>query len=927
MTVDRNPPPVPSAAAESKPGTGKSFVGQFLLMFVVLAGTIFLLMPGCFAPDKVLFSNDGPLGRLMSECHQLPESFTGTWEDLNAAGYREQGALPDITCGLRLWLKPLWFAKLYVPIAMVILGLCAWLFFCQLGLAPPACILGGLAATLNSAFFSDACWGVAGHSLAVAMTFLAMAALAKTAGPRGWLRAALAGMAVGMGLAEGADFGALFSVCVAAYVCYQAWIAPGNRAQNLFVGVSRLAVVIAFAVFMAAYAISALFETQLRDVSGMQQDLETRDSRWNWATQWSLPVPETLSLVVPGLFGYRMDTPNGAKYWGSIGRDIEWSRYFAGGKNGPPPRGMIRHTGSGIYAGVTVVLIAVWATLQSFRRRDPVFGLAQRKWLWFWIALGLISLLLGFGRYAPFYRVIYALPFTSTVRNPVKFLAVVNLAIVVLFAWGVDGLWRKYVAIARIATASPWQALKGRWAARGVEKRWLAGCLAVLAMSLVTWVMYAASRESMVRYLEYVEQSATSAYEISFFSITRFGWFVLFFALAALLVGFIMSGVFSGPRAPRATFLLGVLLVLDLGHANAPWVVYWNYKEKYASNPVVDFLRQKPFEQRVVLTPFLNPNDAESELFRKIYLIEWAQHLFQYYNIQSSELVQLSRVPKDMEAFNGAFYYDGTSENIYRIFRRWELNNTRYLLGVAETLDSLNLKFDPIQQRFRTVFRFNIAATRPPTGSLQVDYYTTEMATNGKFAVFEFTGSLPRAKLFSNWQTNADEPATLNLLANPSFDPKQTLLVSGGLPANAAPDTNHDAGNVEITDYSSRAVRLKANATTPAVLLLNDKFDPTWQVSVDGRPAPMLRCNYLMRGVYLERGTHTVEFRFQPQARLLRVSVAAICVAGLLAAILGVVEVFQPAPVPNPPEPVRGAAAPPAAISPKAKPATSKSKV
>ena len=107
-----------------------------------------------------------------------------------------------------------------------------------------------------------------------------------------------------------------------------------------------------------------------------------------------------------------------------------------------------------------------------------------------------------------------------------------------------------------------------------------------------------------------------------------------------------------------------------------------------------------------------------------------------------------------------------------------------------------------------------------------------------------------------------------------------------------------DPGTVNIVGYSSRNVRLDAGVATPAILLLNDKFDPTWHVSVDGRPAPVLRCNYLMRGVYLEPGAHKVEFSFQPDVGLLRVSLAAIGVALLLLAVLMVAGLFYPTPSP-----------------------------
>jgi hypothetical protein len=74
-------------------------------------------------------------------------------------------------------------------------------------------------------------------------------------------------------------------------------------------------------------------------------------------------------------------------------------------------------------------------------------------------------------------------------------------------------------------------------------------------------------------------------------------------------------------------------------------------------------------------------------------------------------------------------------------------------------------------------------------------------------------------------------------------------------------------------------------------MLLNDRYDPNWKVWVDGKPAPLLRCNYLMRGVYLEAGDHKVEFRFLPPVGALYVSLAALGVAVVL---LGIVFVPQP---------------------------------
>ena len=54
---------------------------------------------------------------------------------------------------------------------------------------------------------------------------------------------------------------------------------------------------------------------------------------------------------------------------------------------------------------------------------------------------------------------------------------------------------------------------------------------------------------------------------------------------------------------------------------------------------------------------------------------------------------------------------------------------------------------------------------------------------------------------------------------------------------------------------------IDTDARTPCVLLVNDHYDPNWTVIVDGKEQPLLRANYVMRGVYLDPGKHQVEFK------------------------------------------------------------------
>lgn len=894
----------------------ESRAGRKAVVGAVLAGALLaLLFHKSFFPGQVLFSNDGPLGRLVSQCHRLPDIFSGAWQDLNVMGIREGGALPNISSGLRLLLGPVGFSKFYAPLALLILGVSAWTFFRRLKLAPAACVLGGLVAMLNSSFFSAACWGVASHPLTAAMIFLALAALVGTAGARSWVQTLLAGFAVGIAVSEGADIGALFSLCLAVWVLYQPWAEQGLRLRGLGLTAGRLVVTASFAGVIAAQAVTVLVSTQVQGIAAPVSGAGERNARWDWITQWSMPKTETLSLVVPGLFGYRMDSGDGANYWGRIGRAPAMADYYREGKPGEPPAGYKRYVGGGFYAGIPVVLLALWAAAQAWRRRDSPFSLAQCRWIWFWSAGGLISLLLAFGRFAPFYRLLFRFPFFSSMRNPVKFLYPLSFALVVLFAYGIDALGRGYLVRpkgerpqappprGRNRATSP--ALGGQLSR--FDRRWLAGTLLVWLAAGIGWWAYAQQQPKLERYLEYVDFPGAIAEQISAFSVQQVGWFMLFLGLTLALLTLAFRGFFSCQRARWGIWLLGVVVVADLVRADLPWITYQNYVKEYATNPLVDRLRPHSWQQRVTVLPSWFEASWFSEDFRlpeslgkfegqirQYYDIELIERLFPYYNIQSIEIAQMARQPEDLADFDAAFSPKSAAEMSRLLPPRWELTNARYVIGLAALEGFLNRRVDPVQKRFRVVDRFDFVAKPGIKAPKRLEDLTVTPRADGRFALYEFTGALPRASLYARWELAATQAAALKQLTEPTFAPEQDVLVTsppGGL--LPSPGTNQLSQDVHFESYAPREVVLRTRAEQPSVLLLNNRFDPNWRVRLDGHPAQLLRCNYLMQGVFVPAGSHIVEFRFRPPLLALYVSLAGIAV-GLVCACVQVVKTSRP---------------------------------
>ena len=869
---------------------------------LLLAALLAILFRQSFDTRYVAFSNDGPLGVVRAEETRMPATMFSLWVDLNWLGSDGLSPPPGITSAMRCLTTPVGYLNILYPASLFIVGIAACYCLRQFKLSPMACILGGLAAGLNSDFFSTCCWGVASQIVGFGAIYFALGLLAASAvSPRHrWLRLMLAGLAVGMGVMEAYDIGGfIFSPFVAAFVLYQALFltdegdkksTPVKRLGN---GALRMVVVTGFAIFISLHTLAMLWSTQIHGVVGTGQDKETKEKHWDVATQWSLPKVEIAQLFVPGMFGNRMESTNGDNYWGQIGRSPTIDPILKQRDEGDAQTkaqldaylknsNLWRFSGTGLYAGALVLVVALWAALQSFRKTGSPYSRSQRRAIWFWVGILVVTVLLSFGRYGPFYQFYYALPFTSTMRNPVKFMHAFMWALIIIFGYGVDGLYRVYMHEA-IERKNGWWAEFKKWfaAATTFEKGWLLGSCVAFALAVAGWAVYAALNDRLRDYIASIGIDPIIAPIDAKFSLHAVGWFVLFLAAALGLLALIFAGVFAGSRAKWGGALLATLLVAELIHADAPWPRYWDIAYKYASNPIVDLLQEKPWEHRVALNPIGQHGNQQFDLFQQVYTIEWQQQVFPYYDIQSLETVMEPRVPVDKDMFQRAIPAD-TPANVKRL---WELTNTRYVVGFGGgVLDFLNQQVDPVAKRFHLARSFNLT-TKPGKSGIALADYTAETNLNGQLALIEFTGALPRASLFAKWTVNTNDDATLMTLANPQIDPHQIVLVATNLPA-PGPLSSNSPGSVEITDYKSTRIEFSADVKAPCVMLLVDRYSPKWQAEVDGEAVPVLRCDFILRGIYLEPGKHKIVMRYVTPLITLYVSFAAIFLGLVLCGIL-----------------------------------------
>ena len=899
----------------SKPDApSSSWWKDALITFGCLLLVLGFLFRESFEPEKVVFANDAPLGAIQAHAEDKKYGWS-FWQDLNWVGGEIPSAMPNFT---KFFFEAclyvggengaVLFAKWYQPISLVLLGFCAWLFFRSLRFRQPVCLLGGLAAALNGDFFTYACWGLPSVALGAAAAFLAMAGVVNALRESGLRMVAwvvLGGVGLGQGVMESFDVGGIFSLYVALFAIFAAL----NREKNIFgvqvkKGVGFVVVLALSAALMAGHALSNLMGTEGKAAVQQQEQLSSQD-KWNFATQWSLPKTETLRVAVPGLFGYRLDSEEGARYWGSVGQSPDWR---------PGMGGLDRHSGYGVYAGMLVLLVCLWALGQAFRREKSIFNSLDRRWVIFLFVIIIISVFFAWGRHAFFYSLLHPLPFFSSIRNPIKFMHPASLFLVILFAYGLEGMARAYMEQQKnkaddfVGWIKNWFGGLKQW-----DLRWCQVMSGLLVASVLVWVFYAAVQSDLNRYLEETLKIGSDSKSIAQFSLKMLGVSVCMLFMAVTTMTLFMSGVCSRSVTWPTWALCGLVLVVDFSRAHSRYLVHENYVSKYEANPVVDVLKERPWENRVKLFPAQFVGQlAQSELdflqqqlqdtnrtdqvqsqikiqdlmqkfqqvqfFGGVYRGLWAQHHFPYYRVQSTDIIQEPRVAADNRAYREALNVDA--------LRLCQLTSSKYLLGLRNgDASHLNLVYGK-EGAFRQQMVFSMVPKVPDREIRTMEDFTVMTLTNGALALVEFNDALPRAGLYANWRSGLSDQEVLTILPQKTWNPRREVLIIDKIPDPENADSNATVMAASYNDYDPKRIVLSTEAKTSTVLLLNDKYHPAWKVAVDGKPAKLLRANYLMRAVYLPAGNHQVVFSFEPSETGVHVSMAGFGLGALAIVVL-----------------------------------------
>jgi hypothetical protein len=427
-------------------GEWKSRWGLFLGLGLFFLGMSYVFFPGLTAYSALVSADSGPF---YNQAHR-----TTVWEGLLNGGC--------FTPQLLYWLvlPPLYAHDLTYVIDSLVLVLAGVYYLRGCRLHPLAAWFGGLALGLSGYTFTLFSAGHRGYFHMFSCTVWAFGLLIRGFETRKLFYFAMLGLI----FAWGATYQPDVLVLVGGLACaYAIWLTVRMRLAyggfwKTTVSVWPRFVVSLLVLALVGYGgIRTALTTHLagRDaqITGVSVEAEKKSpvptvrteaekrQRWFFATNWSLPPEDMLEFVVPGVFGDEsLQKPY--PYWGRLGRPSD--EVFQKGRMMPNYR---QHT---VYLGVVSVLFAIFvvvAWIAGRRRRshadtsaipDSRFPTFDYSDVPFWVAVWVICLLLAMGRYTPFYRLFFAIPYMDYIRAPVKFMHLLEIATALLAGFGLD---------------------------------------------------------------------------------------------------------------------------------------------------------------------------------------------------------------------------------------------------------------------------------------------------------------------------------------------------------------------------------------------------------------------------------------------------------------------------------------------------------
>jgi Bacterial membrane protein YfhO len=218
----------------------------------------------------------------------------------------------------------------------------------------------------------------------------------------------------------------------------------------------------------------------------------------------------------------------------------------------------------------------------------------------------------------------------------------------------------------------------------------------------------------------------------------------------------------------------------------------------------------------------------------------------------------------------------------------YHLYATSFPTGTAEPIDHVSIEWTYAGHGALTLTQMALVDDRTATAWPLATFYGERarfrpFATIEGSTIFENLRAYPHAWTVRRLEraSPGDAFAAMHRGRAPDgsrFDPRATAFIE-----DAGPATDLADGAVTSTVDPDGNVRLEATCAAPCFVVSSDAWYPFWRATVDAAPAPMVRTDGALRGLFVPAGHHVVVERYVPLDLLAGVLLSALALAAIVA--------------------------------------------
>ncbi|OHD62584.1 MAG: hypothetical protein A2014_03525 [Spirochaetes bacterium GWF1_49_6] len=666
----------------------------------------------------------------------------------------------------------------------------------------------------------------------------------------------LAGIAASMMIGNDPQRGMYIAVLIAVYTLFLIFRKTPQKPEvsiesvrtpgDIFLDFGKVGIFLGVALLSSAFTLSGLlgstaFQGKQAGVTA-EETVESEAQKWDFATQWSMDPRELLDNLAFGYHGTISGDPQ-MPYWGTK-----------------------PYSGNSESVGYFVMIFAIFGIVFGFKRKDFTTK------FFFWG--GMVALLLSFGKWlpgSPLFWLWYHIPMMDKLRAPAKFISVFALSFSIIaafgFQWALEAI-RKY--------KKPEDARDAKKTVQTPERKHFNIVMYFIITILVIGFLWMIG--VMMSGTGIIASLGKAQYDNMVGALLRMNIYS-----ALTLAVFYAAWSFRKESAVKLVYTIpfAVFLLFEAWSINLFFISksYITPSEFFQKDGVVDFLTKDTSQYRVMTSMKFYLNGQLAPIPVTIVRGQYLTYIFPYYNIEAMDVPAMSRVDEDYDAFFKAILTPPAGTAVQSLddlinlnVRLLQIANVKYLITDGN--------FYMGQQPQVIVYAL--------TNNTNFSYIGSALgAYNRTHYIFAVKNTLPRIGLFTSYIAVTNNNDALQYLANSEFDFHKLAVVQGGFPDNSTniarviPQT--------VTEYKQWYIKCEVVSNHGGILMNDMRYDPTWKVYVNGKPAELLKVDYIMQGVKLEPGDCTVEFKYEPKTGYLSISLAMIWGGLIAGAIYGII--------------------------------------